>query len=263
MLAGAENLVGDKLSSGVDWEGRRAQSVEVAALIAALRPVGDAAALARFGPAGDGGYLLPDDFAGVRACVSPGVFTEVGFDLALAARGIDVHMADASVAGPPVDHPRFHFTRKFFDTFNSDTTVTIDDFCAGVGGGEDLILQMDIEGAEYRVLTSAAEATLARFRIMVIEFHDLDFLFSYFGIREIGAVFRRLLRTHAVVHIHPNNTVAAVRHGDLVVPPLLEFTFLRRDRLRPADRKLQFPHPLDADCYPNAPGMVLPECWQG
>ena len=43
------------------------------------------------------------------------------------------------------------------------------------------------------------------FRIMVIEIHDLSNIFAYFGLREISSVFRRALKTHNIVHIHPNN----------------------------------------------------------
>jgi len=262
MFAAAKNILRENLISRGTWVGTSSRFADVSALIADLRPLGHEPGLKRFGPPGDGGYLMPDDLDGVNACVSPGISTEVGFDLDVAERGIDVYMADASVPGPPFDHERFHFTRKFLDTYNSETTVTINDFCDDIPGDGDLILQMDIEGAEFRVLTSASEDTLTRFRIMAIEFHDLENLFSNVGFREMNAVFRRLLRTHAVVHIHPNNTLNAVKCGDLTVPKLLEFTFYRRDRLRPSTQPLQFPHHLDAQCYPNAPPLVLPTCWQ-
>jgi len=219
--------------------------------------------LRRFGPGTDGGYLMPDDLDGVSASISPGVSTEVGFDLEIADRGIDVHLADASVLGPPMQHERFHFTKKFLDTYNSDTTITLDDYCKAIGGSDDLILQMDIEGAEYRVLGSASDEILSRFRMMVIEFHDLDCLFSRDGFPTINSIFRRLLRTHYVVHIHPCNfTVTSIKAGGLEIPPVMEFTFYRKDRDRFEARELQFPHPLDVDCHPANPTLVLPKCWR-
>jgi hypothetical protein len=109
----------------------------------------------RFGPKRDGGYLLPDDLEGIGGCVSPGVSAECGFDMDIADLGIDVYLADASVSSPPVAHERFRFSKLHFDTFNSSDTVTIDDFCRLISPASDLLLQMDIEGAEYRVLNSA------------------------------------------------------------------------------------------------------------
>jgi hypothetical protein len=235
----------------------------VAALIAELRPVANKRGLKRFGPFGDGGYLMPDDLEGVRASISPGVSTQVGFDREIADRGIEVYLADASVAGPPIQHDRFHFTRKFLDAYNSKKTITLDDYCENIGDGtDDLILQMDIERAEYRVIAAASEATLNRFRIMVIEFHGLRRLRSPARFRGMSSVFRKLLKNHRVVHIHPNNCCKPVKLGGLEIPDVLEFTFYRSDRDVFEHRPLQFPHPLDATNVPNKPPVVLPKCWQ-
>lgn len=236
---------------------------DVAALVADLKPKAISKPLRRFGTDADGGYLMPDDLDGVSACISPGVSTQVGFDKEIADRGIDVHLADASVLGPPIQHERFHFTKKFLDTYNSETTVTLDHYCAGIGGTDDLIIQMDIEGAEYRVLASTSDALLSRFRVLIIEFHDLDHLYAEAGFREKSPVFRKLLRTHEVVHIHPNNyAVASIKAGGLDIPPVLEFTFYRKDRDRFEPRQLQFPHPLDKENSSANPPFVLPRCWQ-
>ncbi len=234
---------------------------DVRALIDLMRPVAISVALKRFGPAGDGGYLMPDDLSGVAGCVSPGVSTECGFDEAMAARGIDVHMADASAPGPPVPNPRFHFTPKFLDVLASERTTTLEELCAATGAG-DLVLQMDIEGAEYRVLMSVSPETLQRFRIMVIEFHDLDVMFTRFGCTILRGLFEKLEASHRVVHIHPNNCTSAVSRYGLDVPPVLEFTFYRKDRVNDAkDAALTFPHALDAPCVPGRPDATLPRCW--
>jgi hypothetical protein len=205
---------------------------------------------------------MPDDLEGVVACISPGVSTETGFDREIAERGINVYLADASVSGPSISHERFHFLQKFFDTYSSESTITIDDYCSAIGGDGDLILQMDIEGAEYRVLTSASDNLLHRFRIMVVEFHDMGHLFSRAGFREMSSVFKRLRRTHEVVHIHPNNVATSLKIGSLEIPQLLEFTFYRKDRDSLEQRTAQFPHPLDCDNVPGNPSLVLPRCWR-
>jgi len=238
----------------------------VAELISSLRPVGDGRNLRRFGPNGDGGYLMPDDLEGVTAAVSPGVSVLCGFDLDIAQRGIDVYMADASVEGPPVSHPKFHFEKKFVDIYSSETTVEFEQYCRAIPGyanGDDLILQMDIEGAEYRVLSNVSEATLSRFRIVILELHRLDLIFlqSYFSV--IEPVFKKLLRNHRVVHIHPNNTAGSLRRGKLEIPRHMEFTFVRKDRLgSEGNDAREYPHPLDVDCVPENPHYALPTCWR-
>lgn len=243
------------------WIERSTSNEEVESLISQLRPMHTSCELKRFGPRGDGGYLLPNDLEGIDSCVSPGVSFECGFDKEIADLGINIYMADASVSEPPIAHKKFRFTKKFFDTLSSDETVTIDDFCNNISPGNDLILQMDIEGAEYRVLESASETLMMRFRIMVIEFHDLAQVFTKFGLREIASVFQKILRTHYVVHIHPNNTAQPVTRGSLIVPPLMEFTFYRKDRAIFERRDLEYPNPLDATCMSGRPDLILPKCW--
>ena len=46
-----------------------------------------------------------------------------------------------------------HFTKKFLGVTNNDLTITLDDWVDGNSPGDgDLILQMDVEGAEWPVL---------------------------------------------------------------------------------------------------------------
>ncbi len=261
LVQGSRALVRSMLLRGGVWIESLIDEKPLLDLISALRPKHTDRALKRFGSDGDGGYVMPDDLDGIGACISPGVFTECSFDTEIADLGIDVFMADASVSGPPVAHERFKFSKLFFDTFNSDTTITIDDFCKDIAPGKDLVLQMDIEGAEYRVFNSASTELLSRFRIMAIEFHDLNLLFTRFGFREINAVFVKLLRTHNIVHIHPNNISDAAVHGDIEIPPLMEFTFYRKDRAHFEDRPLSYPHRLDARNVEAKEDLPLPRCW--
>ncbi len=49
-------------------------------LIYRLHPVKTEYDLIRFGPKGDGGYLLPDNLDNIEACFSPGVFEITKFE---------------------------------------------------------------------------------------------------------------------------------------------------------------------------------------
>lgn len=250
------------LKAGI-WVDFAAETGPIAELIADLKPVSCAADLVRIGPKGDGGYLLPNDFDDIGGCVSPGVSSECGFDAEIADMGIGVFMLDGSVDGPPASHPKFHFTRKYLDTHNSEKTITLDSYAAPIAPGKDLILQMDVEGAEYRIIAATAVETLSRFRIIVIEFHDLSSLFTRFGFREISSSFRKLLLTHRVVHIHPNNIGGPTVRGPLSIPSLMEFTFYRRDRSFSGKKsESSYPHPMDNRNVESRPDITLPDCWQ-
>ena len=112
------------------WVSRSTDIEHVRNIVMRLRPRATQHPLVRIGPANDGGYLLPDDLDGISACVSPGVSTEIGFDQMMADRDIEVFMADASVAGPPVDNRKFHFFKKFIDVFEGEQQMRLDTLIA-------------------------------------------------------------------------------------------------------------------------------------
>lgn len=241
---------------------RRTAYDDLQGLIRSLRPIDSGIELIRLGPDGDGGYLIPDDLDGIEYAFSPGVSTESGFEAALAARGMRVHLADFSVAQPPQQNEAFVFDRKFVGCLTNETFMTMDDWKRMRIGdyGGDLLLQMDIEGAEFETLMATSERLLSQFRIMVIEFHYLHQLWNKPWFILVARAIEKILQTHKVVHIHPNNHCGSFKSRGLRIPRVAEFTFLRKDRLRQETYAQTFPHPLDRDNTPK-PSLPLPECW--
>jgi hypothetical protein len=260
MKAGIKNLT-ERAAGHRFWIERATPRDRVLRLIRSLRPVSTVAPLIRLGPKGDGGYLVPDDLNGISACVSPGVSTEVGFDNAMADRGINVYMADASVDGPPVNNSKFHFTKKYLGVVDDEMNIRLDQFGSLIPE-DDLILQMDIEGAEWRVLLDASLQMLNRFRIMIIEFHDLNQMFSRFSFEFMEATFRKILQTHSVVHLHPNNILKPYLFDGVLVPSIMEVTFYRNDRQILKDVQPIYPNSLDYDNVQTMPSVELPEIWR-
>jgi hypothetical protein len=238
----------------------QSDEVGVRALIARLRPVATEYPLIRLGAHGDGGYLLPDDLDGISACFSPGVDQTAAFEAELLGRRIPCFLADASVDCPPI--AGVHFTKKFLGVVNDTDTITLDDWVkAHKPSGGDLLLQMDIEGAEWPVLLNVSRETLLRFRILIIEFHDLERLMDKHAFQIIKPTFDRLLQDFHIVHNHPNNYGKTISYRSLVIPRAQEMTFLRKDRAQSTRPVRTFPHPLDAKNDPNSPDVVLPEPW--
>lgn len=242
--------------------GSRTRNAELTELLRSLHPVAPGKDLIRLGPQGDGGYLLPDDLDGIQYCFSPGVSTESGFEVALAERGLRVFLADFSVDGPAEPHPNFIFDKKFLGALSNETFMTLDEWKSGrlPDHEGDLILQMDIEGAEFETLLSASDRLLAQFRIMIIEFHYLQELFNKPFFVLASRVFQKLLQTHSAVHIHPNNCCGSIKGSGLEIPRVAEFTFHRKDRLENTSYRRDFPHPLDSD-NTRKRTLVLPRCW--
>jgi hypothetical protein len=243
---------------------RRVPEAEVHALLQTLRPRRCAPPLIRVGGAGDGGYLIPDDLAGIEYCFSPGVCSTADFEDELADRGIRSFLADHSVTAPPLVRPEFVFERKFIGARNDDVYMTLgawkDRHLPGYAG--ELLLQMDIEGSEYEVILNAPSELLSSFRIIVLELHDLDRLFDPFAYRIMRTCFEKLLRDFYVVHAHPNNCSGVFEYGGVEMPEVVEVTFYNRGRGTPGPYRQDFPHALDADNCPGRPALILPACWR-
>ncbi|PZF78807.1 hypothetical protein DK847_03150 [Aestuariivirga litoralis] len=234
------------------------------AVLDLARPCDAGVPLIRIGGDGDGGYLVPDDLAGIRACFSPGVSSVSDFEADLAQRGIRSFLADHAVERPALDNALFDFEKLFIGPGAAQNAVSLADWVDRKWRDDsEMILQMDIEGSEYGVICETSRALLRRFRIMVIEFHGLDRLFDPFGQQLIHIAFRKLRQDFEVVHIHPNNCCEPAVHDGMVIPPVMEFTFLRKDRLQGKTPVTSFPHPLDRANVAGRPDIVLPRAWYG
>ncbi len=236
-------------------------------LVNALHPVRTRFELQRYGAAFDGGYLLPDDLEGINSCFSPGVDTNASFELAIQnSRGIVSHLADYSVDGPPMSLRAKSFIKKYIGVFDDEVYTTLDTWVRGTEefrSGEDILLQMDIEGGEYLSLINVSETILKRFRIMVIEIHDVESWGDPRFFQVVTAFFEKLNRHFWVVHNHPNNCCGLVNLGGFLAPRVFELTFLRKDRATPLGYCDDFPHPLDRPNLALQADLVLPPGWFG
>lgn len=148
----------------------------IRSLIQQLRPLGTGVERIHVGPAGDGGYLLPDDLLGVEACFSPGVDTQISVDLEIANRGLRVHLANASLAEPTDLARSVSFAPKATGLINDQQAITLDKWVnqAGENGAHDMTSPINIESVEHGVLASTTSSPPQRFRNIIIEFHFFE-----------------------------------------------------------------------------------------
>jgi hypothetical protein len=247
-------------------------------LLEVLRPKPCPFPLLRIGGEGDGAYLVPDDLQGLQACLSPGVQNRKDFEDELVLRhGIPCHMCDYSSDESGFTTPLIPglqtFRKAWLDAAGTPDSITLDSWVQELSPDpqHDLMLQMDIEGAEYRNLLSTDPSVLARFRIIVIELHHLrSFLSSAAEPNDLFAVLELIDRHFICVHAHPNNCCGAF-YCDMVksrIPGVVELTLLRRDRFEGyAQSQLippVLPHPLDiVGNVPHKPPLHLESGWLG
>jgi hypothetical protein len=241
----------------------RPTTADIRRTLARLTPYRTEHPLIRFGGDSYDGYLLPDDLDGVVASFSPGVGSDIPFDEEVMARGIPTFCADASVDGLPGDYPLARFDKLFVGARTGGNTISLDDWVGRYAPETgDLILQMDVEGAEYITLDAASDALFPRFRLILIELHQLQRIFVPHVHALYDRVFEKLTRDHAVIHMHPNNVAPPVTAAGITLPAAMEVTLLRRDRFEQAEPETRFPHPLDVTTIPSRPDFALPPFWQ-
>lgn len=233
------------------------------ALLKSLHPVKTKYDLVRIGGNNDGGYLLPNDLSGIATCFSPGVDFTASFEKDLACRGIYSHMADGSVDGPPEEFKILSFEKKYVGYFTDGDFMSLDFWVKNKSAEGDLILQMDIEGAEYQTILAAPLETLRRFRIIALEVHHVQHWFSPLAWDTVQSFFGKLLADFHVVHIHPNNNCQFIQVDDVLMPTVFELTLLRKDRAEPEGYCTQFPHPLDQPNVLDKDDRPLPPSMYG
>jgi hypothetical protein len=226
---------------------QRIDQADILSVLRMVRPHSASRPKIRLGSLGDGGYVVPDDLAGLDGVISLGIGDEVSFDLDLAERGCTIFQYDPTVDGPPKPHSNFHFERIGWarhDSGDARSLATMLDE-NHLQGSTDLMLKFDVEDAEWDALQSVAIDDLAKFRVVVGEFHGLETLTEPDRFQLICQAFERLTANHVVTHVHPNNNGGIELVEGIVVPRILEITFLRRDRAKFIADHQPIPTPLD------------------
>ncbi|MBQ2788645.1 MAG: FkbM family methyltransferase [Thermoguttaceae bacterium] len=211
----------------------------------------------RLGGSNDGGYVMLDDFKGGVA-YSFGVRDDVAWDEELAKRGYDVYLYDHTIDGLPQgkENERFHF----FKTGMCGAAPVKD--CRTLGAlieanghadRDDMILKIDVEGAEWDMLEEVDEALLARFSQIAIELHFLDWQ----DWERRRRLIEKLERSHAPIWLHACNygshclVDGECRYGSV------EACYVRRSDydLKPSTKI--FPTQWDAPNDPKRPDYFL------
>lgn len=204
----------------------------------------------RIGKEADGGYVMLDDFAGIKVAYSIGICDEVSWDVAIADRGIDVFQYDHTIDRLPLEHPRFHWSKTGLGPRATADLETLPGLLAKNGhhGRDDMLLKCDIEGCEWDVLAELPPDCLPHFKQIVLEVHFLERLVEpefAAGVERAVAV---LTAGHRVIHVHGNNHRPYSIVGGIPLPSVLELTLARSRDVVFERSDESFPGPLDSPC---------------
>ena len=156
----------------------------------------------------------------------------------------------------------FNYIKKNINTFNNNENITLQKWIETELNNiqnNNLLLQMDIEGDEIGVLINTPENILNRFKILIIEFHDFDYLGSNLGLKIYNQTFKKILNKFIICHIHPNNCCGYSFIHQYKIPRTMEFTFIRKDLIKnKTEIKYELPHVLDFKNVEIKNDIILP-----
>ncbi len=221
---------------------RTSADVRCAEAAQLLRPYATDADLIRVGDAGDGGYVMIEAFDAAGA-ISIGIGGNVSWDLDMARCGLPISMFDPTIAAPPAAVPGGTFHRIGLGTpvqaaasgLALKPLAQLLEIANSPASG-DLILKIDVEGAEWDALADVDD--FARYPQVVLELHDMGRLNDEETAANVLHLLRAIHATHLPVHVHANNEAGLAAFGAYWLPEVLEVSYVRRDLARgarPAD----------------------------
>lgn len=194
----------------------------------------------RIGRNADGGYVLVDgldyDFL-----ISGGVGSDTSFENEIMKQIPSGIVVDGTVKRVRNCPENLIFLQEMIG--ENSLTEYID-------AHENILLKMDIEGAEVPWILSLDTEHIKKFRQIVIEFHNLKE-------KTLEAV-EKLNETHVIVHAHGNNTRSVMNVFGNPVPRCYELTFVRRSEFPDLKKNtLPLPSELDYPCRKSAPDLDM------
>ena len=230
--------------------------------------------LSRFGRAGDGGYVLSENIPLLSEyLLSFGLGANIDFELSIkkANPSIVIDVYDHTVQRPNkkqawinliksllhrnLTHYKnyMHFYKSYNGVFlggnhkeNKVTNFKFNEYdvdindLLGKNRSSSIILKVDIEGDEYRILPSITK-NAKKFTAIIIEFHNI-------GVCQVNfkKYIKKISKTHIIEHVHANNFSDLTSSG---LPDGIEVTFIRKDLYQSGKKERRYP--IDKLDYPN------------
>lgn len=206
----------------------------------------------RLGQNADGGCVLADDLAAVSVVYSFGVGGEVSFEHDLAQAGKPIYLFDHTVPGPPHPHANFHFRPEGLGPCGDPAaqlySLQHQIHRNGHDDLRDMLLKIDIEGAEYEVVGSLDAESLTRFRQIALEIHWLSRLNEPAFRQAFYIALSKINEYFVLFHVHGNNCAPLNIVDGFAVADVLELSYMRRDLANAVKSKTIYPTRHD---FPN------------
>ena len=185
----------------------------------------------RVGRQADGGYVLvsSNKARSGNLLYGFGVGDDISFEMQMAEQGFEVYLYDHTVKRLPQQHEHIHFQMRGLIGQEDEGHPEMSTLSCllkenGHENERNIILKMDIEGAELDVFLHMPENILEKFGQIVLEIHNLTDEETWD--KQIDML-TKLNKTHKPIHLHANNYSRVKYIGDLMISEAVEVTFAR------------------------------------
>jgi hypothetical protein len=216
----------------------------------------------RFGSKNDGGYVLINDLKKDDFLISMGVANDVNFEIDLSGYVAGSHLYDDSIHELPLPVPNGTF---FKERIGGSGLTSISDAINKVPIGCDLILKVDIEGSELEALGQLEFNEQIKFRQIVVEYHWLEKIVEDTYYAQLLLVLEKLDETHFVFNSHPNNHGDTLIVENLLLPSVIEVTYLRKEDYgfeTNVFNQTNLLSKLNKPCHPTVPEIYFPNLFE-
>ena len=218
----------------------------------------------RIGSNNDGGYvLLNSGLESIEIIYSYGVGDNCDFEVMICEKYDAIaKLYDHTVDSVPLKKGFIYFKREGVGPKKTENCNTIENHINENGDtGKRLLLQMDVEGAEWDTLIHTPNSVLGLFDQIVIEVHGLASdvskpldggeLYEVVMDKKIK-VLRKINALFYLYHVHANTEGGLYYIDWFKIPDVLELTFVNKKAVKDAEySKVIFPTEFDR---PNAKG---------
>jgi len=223
-----------------------------------------------YGRKKDGGYVLHDDLNDIKIAYSFGVNEEFSFELNLADNNIESYMYDYTVDKLKYENYNFnnenfthdldyyqkklHFFKFGLEGKKSDNDImkTLEELIITNGhtNEKNMILKMDIEGAELDVFSNLSDELFQKFKYITLELH-----FKNKPKEIIYTVLKKLSNFHQLIYLRCNNWGSVVELDYNRLCECFEASYIIKEGNKFV--KDDEPYPFKEFDYNNREGVTL------
>jgi hypothetical protein len=203
-------------------------SKSVQELISILSPNKFKGELKRFGHEGDGSYVLPKNIVSPKTyLISGGISDNNKFEIELAKKGVTGIQVDNSISKAPEEHKNLIFKFATLGDRDGLYEVSLENLISMVPLNKNLIVKLDIEGAEISALQHLSKKSLKRINCLVLELHNLSTLVQN---EKILQTLSKLKGSGlSSIYLQANNGILDYVIAGVLIPDNIEITFVRKD----------------------------------